>query len=56
VLATRKEVEKFIQHYADHRHDVEHEIDGVVIKVDSLSQQQQLGFHISWAPKVGDCL
>lgn len=48
--ATRKDVLQFIQHYADHRHDVEHEIDGVVIKIDSLAQQQQLGF-TSRAPK-----
>ena len=50
VCGTRKEVEKFIQYYSDHRHDVEHEIDGVVIKVDALSLQQQLGF-TSRAPK-----
>jgi DNA ligase (NAD+) len=50
VCGSRKEVEKFIQYYSDHRHDVEHEIDGVVIKVDDLSQQQQLGF-TSRAPK-----
>lgn len=48
--ATRQDVLQFIQYYADHRHDVEHEIDGVVIKIDALAQQQQLGF-TSRAPK-----
>lgn len=33
----------FIDHYGEHRHDVEHEIDGVVIKVDDLSLQGRLG-------------
>jgi DNA ligase (NAD+) len=50
ICATRAEVEKFIKYYEEHRHDVEHEIDGVVIKVDSISEQQQLGF-TSRAPK-----
>ena len=48
--ATRAKVEKFINFYEQHRHDVEHEIDGVVIKVDSMAEQQQLGF-TSRAPK-----
>ncbi len=33
----------FITHWGEHRHDVEHEIDGVVVKVDQLSQQRRLG-------------
>ncbi len=36
-------VKEFIAYYADHRHDVEHEIDGVVVKVDSISIQGRLG-------------
>ncbi|MGH3446259.1 MAG: NAD-dependent DNA ligase LigA [Nocardioidaceae bacterium] len=36
-------VQKFIDYYAEHRHDVEHEIDGVVVKVDQVSLQRQLG-------------
>lgn len=50
VLNTRKEVEKFIANFAEHRHDLEHEIDGVVIKVDQIDLQKKLGV-TSRAPK-----
>ena len=50
VCATRTEVIKFIEYYNEHRHDVEHEIDGIVIKVDDIAEQQKLGF-TSRAPK-----
>ncbi len=43
VVADMPEVERFVDHYAEHRHDVEHEIDGVVVKVDDLDLQAQLG-------------
>jgi DNA ligase (NAD+) len=43
VLPDLTAVEEFIEHYAEHRHDVEHEIDGVVIKVDDVSLQRRLG-------------
>ncbi|MDD2857364.1 MAG: NAD-dependent DNA ligase LigA [Candidatus Nanopelagicales bacterium] len=33
----------YVEHYGVHRHDVEHEIDGVVIKVDDLALQRELG-------------
>jgi DNA ligase (NAD+) len=36
-------VREYIAHYAEHRHDVEHEIDGVVVKVDSVALQGRLG-------------
>ena len=36
-------VEDYIVYYGEHRHDVEHEIDGVVIKVDDLAIQERLG-------------
>ena len=33
----------YIRHYGEHRHDVEHEIDGVVVKVDELALHDELG-------------
>jgi len=36
-------VTSYIEHYREHRHDVEHEIDGVVVKVDEVSVQRRLG-------------
>ncbi|HEY2983626.1 MAG TPA: NAD-dependent DNA ligase LigA, partial [Jatrophihabitantaceae bacterium] len=36
-------VQRFIDHYGEHRHSVEHEIDGVVVKVDDLALQRRLG-------------
>ncbi|MEV0106285.1 NAD-dependent DNA ligase LigA [Nocardia sp. NPDC050799] len=32
-----------ISYWAEHRHDIEHEIDGLVVKVDELSLQRRLG-------------
>ncbi len=50
VVADRKEVLAFIDQYEKNRHNVEHEIDGVVIKVNELDVQNNLGF-TSRAPK-----
>ena len=50
VVKSRKEVEAFIAYYGEHRHDIEHEIDGIVIKVNELAIQRELGF-TSRAPK-----
>ena len=50
VCKSRKEVLDFIENYNVHRHDVEHEIDGVVVKVDAIAEQKKLGF-TSRAPK-----
>lgn len=50
VLAKKSEVLGYIKNYGEHRHDLEHEIDGVVVKVNLFEQQQELGF-TSRAPK-----
>ena len=43
VVDSIEEVNAFIAHTGEHRHDVEHEIDGVVVKVDEISVQRRLG-------------
>ena len=37
------EVVEYGEHHGEHRHDVEHEIDGIVVKVDTFAQQRALG-------------
>ncbi|WP_152991278.1 NAD-dependent DNA ligase LigA [Frankia sp. R43] len=43
VCAGVDEVLAFVRAWGEQRHDVEHEIDGVVIKVDGFAQQRRLG-------------
>lgn len=43
VVPDLKGVEDFITYYGEHRHDVEHDIDGVVVKVDQVALQGRLG-------------
>ena len=50
VYKTTKEVKQYIQDFEAKRHTLEHEIDGVVIKVDEFVKQQSLGF-TSRAPR-----
>nr|WP_247828545.1 NAD-dependent DNA ligase LigA [Arthrobacter antioxidans] len=50
VLHSQDEVVDFIAHHGDHRHDLLHEIDGIVVKVDSFALQRALG-HTSRVPR-----
>ncbi|NUO57578.1 MAG: NAD-dependent DNA ligase LigA [Hamadaea sp.] len=43
VVDSLDEVREFIAYFAEHRHDVEHDIDGIVIKVDDVAIQGRLG-------------
>lgn len=43
VLDSIEAVQEFVAHFGEHRHDVEHELDGIVVKVDEVSVQRQLG-------------
>ncbi|GAA2012260.1 NAD-dependent DNA ligase LigA [Brevibacterium samyangense] len=50
VKHTPEEVHAFIDHYGEHRHSVIHEIDGIVVKVDDIATQEDLGY-TSRAPR-----
>jgi DNA ligase (NAD+) len=41
--ASLEEVYEFCAHWVEHRHELDYEIDGVVVKVDDLGVQQALG-------------
>jgi DNA ligase (NAD+) len=43
VLDTVDEVQEFVRYFGEHRHSVEHELDGIVVKVDEVAVQRQLG-------------
>ncbi|MFJ3904633.1 NAD-dependent DNA ligase LigA [Streptomyces sp. NPDC090025] len=43
VVDTLDEVRAFIAHFGENRHSVEHEIDGVVVKLDEIPLQGRLG-------------
>ncbi len=43
VVGSLDEVKAYIAEYQAHRHDLEHDIDGVVVKVDDVAEQQKLG-------------
>jgi DNA ligase (NAD+) len=50
VLSSASEVQGYIAKFGEQRHKLEHEIDGVVVKVDSLAEQSELGY-TSRAPR-----
>ena len=43
VFADLAGVQDYVDYYAEHRHDLDHEIDGVVVKVDQVALQRRLG-------------
>ena len=43
VVESLDEVWERVAYFGDHRHDVEHEIDGIVVKVDDIALQRRLG-------------
>ncbi|WP_460801832.1 NAD-dependent DNA ligase LigA [Microbacterium sp. GXF6406] len=50
VCPTVDDVVDFVAHFGEHRHDIEHELDGIVVKVDELALHEELGI-TSRAPR-----
>ncbi len=50
IVASFDEIQEYLDTYEQKRHDLIHEIDGVVIKVDDFAQQRSLG-HTSRVPR-----
>ncbi|GAA1125162.1 NAD-dependent DNA ligase LigA [Microbacterium natoriense] len=50
VCTSIDEVIGFVEHFGEHRHDIEHELDGIVVKVDELALHDELGM-TSRAPR-----
>lgn len=44
VLDSHGEVLEFIEYYGGHRHDLRHEIDGIVVKIDDFATQRAVGY------------
>lgn len=51
VVGSLDEVREFIAYFGENRHSVEHEIDGVVVKLDEIPLQGTAGLHR--APRAG---
>jgi DNA ligase (NAD+) len=43
VVESREDLFAHIEYWGAHRHDVDHEIDGIVVKVDEVAKQRRLG-------------
>jgi DNA ligase (NAD+) len=43
IVADIDEAVARVEYWGEHRHDVEHEIDGIVLKVDEVTEQRRLG-------------
>ena len=43
VVGSLAEVHAMIAHFGEHRHDIQHELDGIVVKVDEITLQRRLG-------------